>query len=132
VIHVDKVSRLAPGQCLESPEVHAALALLHATEGSELAHSAPIRRIDASRGYALSVDFGSQFTAVLPAESFARHLQRLSRILHEAATEKLQVATVDLLVEKNVPVTFRGDDPSPRGTAAPAQRRPGRTLARTN
>jgi cell division septal protein FtsQ len=131
VIHVDKLSRLAPGQRLKSPEVHAALKLLQACEGSELAHSAPIRRIDASRGYALTVNFGSQLTAVLPAEGFAKQLQRLSRIMHEARGQSMQIASVDLLVEKNVPVTFRSEA-APGGTNTPAQRRPGRTLAGNN
>src|SRR2546427_648436 len=38
-IRVEKLSRLAPGQCVESPELHAALKLLRAHESSDLAHS---------------------------------------------------------------------------------------------
>jgi cell division septal protein FtsQ len=135
VIHVEQLSRLAPGQCLESPEVHAALKLLQSHAASELAHSAAIRRIDASRGYALTVTFDSQLTAILPADDVARQLQRLARVIHEAEDQQWQIATVDLLVEKNVPVTLRGSNPAPTvptGTSAPAQRRPGRTLARVN
>jgi cell division septal protein FtsQ len=132
VIRVEKLSRLAPGQCLESTEVHAALKLLQAHAASDLAHSAAIRRIDASRGYALTVTFDTQLTAILPAEGITKQLQRLSRVIHEAEDQKWQLATVDLLVEKNVPVTLRASATPPSGTSAPAQRRPGRTLARAN
>jgi cell division protein FtsQ len=135
VIRVEKISRLAPGQCIESPEVHAALNLLQSHAASELAHSAAIRRIDASRGYALTVTFDSQLTAILPAEDVTKQLQRLARVIREAEEQKWQIATVDLLVEKNVPVTLRGSaspPTTPSGTSAPAQRRPGRTLARVN
>jgi cell division septal protein FtsQ len=131
-IRVEKLSRLAPGQCIESPEIHAALKLMQAHEASELAHIADIRHIDASRSYALTVTFDSRFTAVLPSEGFAKQLQRLARVIREAADQKWQLATVDLLVEKNVPVTLRNSTVAPSGTTAPAQRRPARTVARAN
>jgi cell division septal protein FtsQ len=132
VIRVEKLSRLAPGQCLESTEVHAALRLLRSHEASELAHSAGLRRIDASRGYALTVSFDTGLTAVLPADGFEKQLQRLARVIHESEAMRWQLATVDLLVEKNVPVTLRASAAAPTGTAAPALRRPGRTVAGTN
>jgi hypothetical protein len=132
VIRVAKLARVAPGQLLDSPEVRASLRLLQAYDGGDVAHTDVIRRIDASRGYALEVKFESGLAAILPAEGFTKQLQRLTRIVREAAQQKWQIATVDLLVEKNVPVTFRaGDSPGPSGTSAPAQRRPPRTVAGT-
>ncbi len=129
VIRVEKLSRLAPGQRLEAPEVDAALKLLQAHEASELAHSGRIERIDASRGYAMEVAFDTKLTAVLPSEGLGGQLQRLARIVREAAQRNLQIATVDLRVERNVPVTLRT---SSSGTDAPALRRPGRTVAGAN
>jgi cell division septal protein FtsQ len=131
-IRVEKLSRLAPGQCIESPAVHAALKLLQAHAASDLAHSANIVRIDASRGYALTVSFDSRLTVVLPTDQIEKQLQRLARVIREARDAKWQIATVDLLVERNVPVTLRSSAATPGGTTAPAQRRPNRTVAGAN
>ena len=131
VIHVEKLSRLALGKEVESAQVKAALKLLKTHASSELAHTAGIMRIDASRSYAFDVTFDSRVSAVIPAEGFPRQFQRLSRILQEAARQQWQLATVDLLVEHNVPVTLRSLA-APAGTSTPAQRRPGRTVAGAN
>jgi cell division septal protein FtsQ len=130
VIRVDKLTRLAPGQCIGSTQVLAALQLLHAHAESEMADAA-ITRIDASRAYALTVTFDSSVSVVLPVDGFGRQLQRLARVVREAAQQNLQIASVDLLVDKNIPVTLRAVA-APTGTSTPAQRRPGRTLAGAN
>lgn len=131
VIRVDKLSRVALGEHVESPEIASALKLLAAHEASEISHSTRITGIDATRGYALTVTLDSRTSVIIPAEGFNRQLQRLSRVIHEASQQKWQLATVDLLVEQNVPITLRSAV-APAGTATPAQRRPGRTLAGAN
>ncbi|OAI58001.1 hypothetical protein AYO49_06145, partial [Verrucomicrobiaceae bacterium SCGC AG-212-N21] len=84
VIAVEKVTRLAPGQLIGSTQVVAALQLLQKHAASEMADAA-IKRIDASRAYALTVSLDTGISVVVPAEGFDRQLQRLARVLREAA-----------------------------------------------
>lgn len=136
VVRVEKLSRVIPGEHVDSAEIASALKLLVAHEASDLAHSTRIKRINASRGYALTVTLDSSVSVVIPAEGFTRQLQRLSRVIREASEQKWQLATVDLLVEQNVPITLRTEATVPAGTgtgtSTPAQRRPAGTLAGAN
>lgn len=135
-IRVKKLNRLVPGKPIESaPGVLAALKLLAAHESSALGHVTGIKRVDASKGYALTVTYDAKFSAVFPAEGFSRHLQRLERVVQEAARHRWQLATVDLLVQNNVPITLRGGVTASSDAATPAVRRPAsarRPLANTN
>ncbi len=137
VIRVAKMKRLIPGHVIEAPEVIHALQLLRAHEGSALAHSVKIRRIDASRGYALAAQYDALFTVIFPADEFEPQMRRLERVVHEASQRKWELATVDLLVADNVPLTLRGTpvmavpvpEPAP---ATPRRSTVKRQLARNN
>lgn len=108
VIQVQKLGRIAPGQAVESaPEVLAALSLLEAHEASALSHSLAIKRVDASKASALTVTYDARFNAVFPAENFQKNFQRLQHLVEEASRRNWKLATVDLRVENNVPVTLR-------------------------
>ncbi|MEZ0277552.1 MAG: cell division protein FtsQ/DivIB [Roseimicrobium sp.] len=137
VIRVAKMQRLMPGHVIEAPEVIQALQLLKTHEGSALAHSMKIRRIDASRGYALAAQYDALFTVIFPADEFEPQMRRLERVVHEASQRKWELATVDLLVADNVPLTLRGTPvmavPEPEPAPAVTPRRPvKRQLARNN
>lgn len=138
VIRVAKTQRLMPGHVIEAPEVLQALQLLKAHEESALAHSMRIRRIDASRGYSLAAQYDALFTVIFPADEFEPQMRRLERVVNEAAQRKWELATVDLLVEDNVPLTLRGTPvmavPVPEPAPAATPRRPvvRRQLARNN
>ena len=73
---------------------------------------------------------------MFPSQGVDRQFGRLARVLQESAKQKWQVASVDLLVEKNVPVTLRNAQAiAASGTASPAQKRPEparRPVSRTN
>lgn len=125
VIQVQKLGRLVPGQPVESaPEMLAALSLLAAHESSALSHSLSIKRVDASKACALTVTYDARFNAVFPSENFERDIQRLQYLVEEASRRNWKLATVDLRVENNVPVTLRaGAAVSSTGEPAPAPRR---------
>lgn len=139
VIRVAKMQPLKPGHVIEAPEVLQSLQLLKAHEESALAHSMRIRRIDASRGYSLAAQYDALFTVIFPAGEFEPQIRRLERVVNEAAQRNWELATVDLLVEDNVPLTLRGTpvmavpvpEPAPPATTP---RRPTvrRQLARNN
>jgi cell division septal protein FtsQ len=137
VIRVAKMQRLMPGHVIEAPAVIQALELLKTHESSALAHSMKIRRVDASRGYALAAQYDALFTVIFPADEFEPQMRRLERVVHEASQRKWELATVDLLVADNVPLTLRGTPvmavPEPEPVPATTPRRTvKKQLARNN
>ena len=118
IIRVADAQRLVPGHMVESPEILSALKLLKLHEASALAHTVRIRRIDATRVYALTAAYDTQFTATFPADELEPQMRRLERLVFTAQGKKWELATVDLLVAENVPVTFRSG--APEAAAAPA------------
>lgn len=135
VIRVEKLQPMEAGRRMDAPDVQAALKLLQAHESGELAHSLAIKRVDTSKSHALTATFEPRLTVVFPAEKVPQQIHRLARVIREAGRQQWQLATVDLLVEHNVPVTLRSAAVASSGTDAPAQRRPAaapRTIEGTN
>lgn len=125
VVRVEKLPRVIPGRRVESTAALSALHLLQMHGRGPLAERIRIHRIDATRPHALEAHADGGLKVTFPAEGdFARELTRLQQVLERSATRGWQVASVNLLVAHNVPVTLRrGSEPA----AAPAS---GRTLAR--
>lgn len=138
VVQISKKHRLRLGQVVESPEALQALQLLQAHENSALAHSTQIRRVDASRGYALQVHYDARFKAIFPVEGFEPQMRRLERVVHEASKRGWEIDSVDLLVAENVPLILKTPpvtaEPDPEPAPAPSPRRTAsrRQLARNN
>jgi cell division septal protein FtsQ len=121
VISIEKLPRIAPGERVESPVALAALHLLQIHSQSPLRDRIRLARIDATRPHALVARFDSGLVATIPADGDpAAELNRLRQVLDAAAQRSRRVATVNLLVEHNVPVTLES---ATAPMAAPATRR---------
>ena len=110
VIRVGKVSAIIPGKRVESAAALASLELLRAHKQGPLAESAELKRVDATRSHALVADFSNGVSVVFPANGDKlKEYDRLARAINEATRHNWKLATVNLLVEHNVPVTLRGN-----------------------
>ncbi len=127
IIEVAHLERLNPGQRLESQHALAALALLHAHQDKGVDHGLRLAKIDATRNFALTAIYDGGLCVTFPRYETERQLGRLDRILAEATKHKWQLATVNLIVENNIPVTFRGT-----ATADTTPSPPPRTIARAD
>ena len=94
------------GQEAEGEEIKAALDLLHAQQDSMIAARFQIREIDLAKHFGLEVTDRNGLQVLFGLDDMDRQLKRLDvdlQVLDQSA-EKPQ--TINLLVQKNVPVTF--------------------------
>jgi len=123
VIEVARLDRIMPGQRIDSPQVHMAMELLQAQETSKMEPALHIKRIQVAKGFSMNATYDNRVTVTFSARDLESQLQRLDMVMAEARRQKWHVATVDLQVEHNVPVTFRAgasassviSESSPRG-----------------
>lgn len=125
---------LEAGKTVDSTESRAALELLRMSTRSFMQTRFQIRQIDLSKGYCLSVTDKNHIQVSFGFENLDAQLQRLEQFLVYSDNSKQELATVNLLVQRNIPVTFgrRSTDiindtvdpneqpKSLKGTAAPA------------
>ncbi|WP_050027791.1 FtsQ-type POTRA domain-containing protein [Verrucomicrobium sp. BvORR034] len=137
VIRVGRVHRLVPGQKIESAPALAALTMLKMHDNTLASRTLGVKWVDATRAHVLGVTYDSRIHVTLPVDGMEKELARFDRVLAESERQKWQLATVDLLVAQNVPVTLRGtaiapENLAPEPPSTPAKRTPAgrRTLAR--
>jgi len=97
---------LEPGKIVESYEAKAALELLRMSTRSFMQTRFQIRQIDLSKGYCLSVTDKNRTQVTFGFENLDLQLQRLEQFLVYCDDSKQELATVNLLVQRNIPVTF--------------------------
>jgi hypothetical protein len=97
---------LVPGKTVESFEGKAALELLRLSTGSFMQTRFQIREIDVSKGYCLLVSDKNHTRVTFGFDNLDTQLQRLEQFLVYADDSKRELATVNLLVQRNIPVTF--------------------------
>src|SRR5437016_6496400 len=97
---------LEPGKIVESPEAKAALELLRLSAASFMQTHFQIREIDVSRGYCLIVTDKNRTRVTLGFDHLDTQIQRLEQFLIYADDAKRDIETVNLLVQRNIPVTF--------------------------
>lgn len=120
VISGVEVGNLAPGQRVQSFEMQAALDLVRLNVDSTRFQ---VRNIDVSKGYCLVVTDRSKARITFGLDRVDKQLERLNRLLDHLEQGKREIQTVNLLVERNVPVTFApppSPEPEPVAAAAPA------------
>jgi cell division septal protein FtsQ len=98
---------LEAGKIVESLEAKAALELLRLSAGSFMQTQFQIREIDLSRGYCLVVTDKNHTRVMLPFDHLDQELERLEHFLVYAEDSKRDIETVNLLVQRNIPVTFQ-------------------------
>lgn len=97
---------LEPGKIVGSFEAKAALELLRLSTASFMQTRFQIREIDVSKGYCLVVSDKNHTRVTFGFDHLDAQLQRLEQFLVYADDSKRDLATVNLLVQRNIPVTF--------------------------
>ena len=97
---------LEAGKTVESFEAKAALELLRLSTASFMQTRFQVREIDVSKGYCLLVTDKNHTRVMFGFEEMEAQLQRLEQFLVYADDSNRELETVNLLVHRNVPVTF--------------------------
>ncbi len=97
---------LEAAKVIESPEAKAALELLRLSTRSFMQTRFQVREIDISKGYCLVVTDKNHTRVTFAFENLDEQLQRLEQFLVYSDDSKRELATVNLLVQRNIPVTF--------------------------
>ena len=103
VISGVETGNLVPGQRVTTSEMQAALELIRLTSESTRFQA---RHVDLSKGYCLVVTAHSHAKVTFGLERIDAQLSRLHRYLARAAEDQKEIQTVNLIVERNTPVTF--------------------------
>lgn len=97
---------LEAGRTVESPETKAALELLRLSSRSFMQTRFQIREIDVSKGYCLVVTDKNHSKVTFGFDNLDMQLQRLEQFLIYSDDAHREIATVNLLVQRNIPVTW--------------------------
>jgi cell division septal protein FtsQ len=97
---------LVPGKAVDSFEAKAALELLRLTTTSFMQTRFQIREIDLAKGYCLLVTDKNHAQVMFSFENLDAQMRRLEQFLVYSDDSHREIATVNLLVARNTPVTF--------------------------
>lgn len=97
---------LDAGRTVESFEAKSALELLRFSTRSFMQTRFQVREIDLSKGYCLLVSDKNHTQVTFGFDDLEGQLQRLEQFLVYSDDSKKELATVNLLVQRNIPVTF--------------------------
>lgn len=97
---------LEAGKVVASFEAKSALELLRLSTRSFMQTRFQIREIDISKGYCLLVTDKNHTRVTMGFDNLEPQLQRLEQFLVYCDDSKQEMATVNLLVQRNIPVTF--------------------------
>ena len=97
---------LEAGKVVESIEAKTALELLRLSSSSFLQMRFQIREIDVSKGYCLLVTDKNRARVTFGFNDLEPQLRRLEKFLTYCDDSKQELGTVNLLVQRNIPVTF--------------------------
>jgi len=97
---------LEAGKVVESSEAKTALELLRLSTRSFLQMRFQIREIDVSKGYCLIVTDKNHARVTFGFTDLEMQLRRLEQFLVYCDDTKQELGTVNLLVQRNIPVTF--------------------------
>ena len=98
---------LEAGRTVQSPEAKAALELLRLSTRSFMQTRFQIREIDVSKGYCLVVTDKNHSRVTFGFDDLDLQLRRLEQFLIYSDDAHRELATVNLLVQRNIPVTFQ-------------------------
>src|SRR6266567_4056803 len=97
---------LEAGKVVESSEAKTALELLRLSSRISLQMRFQIREIDISKGYCLLVTDKNNARVTFGFNDLETQLRRLEHFLTYCDDSKQELGTVNLLVQRNIPVTF--------------------------
>ncbi len=124
-----ETENLVPGKRVNAFEMQAALELLQLNADSIRFQA---RNIDLSKGYCLIVTDQRRAKITFGLDEIADQLTRLYRCLDRAAEDKKELQTVNLIVKRNIPVTFYEPEAEVVATAPePEPAKPAKTEEKT-
>lgn len=97
---------LVPGKAVDSFEAKAALELLRLTTTSFMQTRFQIREVDVSKGYCLLVTDKDHTQVMFGFDHLDTQMERLEQFLVYSDDSHREIETVNLLVARNIPVTF--------------------------
>ena len=97
---------LVPGKTVDSFEAKTALALLRLTTTSFMQTRFQIRDVDVGKGYCLLVTDKNHTQVMFGFDDLEKQMQHLEQLLVYADDSHRQIDTANLLVARNIPVTF--------------------------
>ena len=97
---------LVPGKTVDSFEAKTALELLRLTTTSFMQTRFQIREVDVSKGYCLLVTDKNHTRVMFGFDHLDQQMQRLEQFLVYSDDTQRPIETVNLLVARNIPVTF--------------------------
>jgi cell division protein FtsQ len=97
---------LEPGKIVQSVEAKAALELLRLSAASFMQTRFQVREIDLSKGYCLVVTDKNHTRVTVGFDQLEKQIQRLEQFLVYADDSRRDIETVNLMVQRNIPVTF--------------------------
>jgi cell division protein FtsQ len=103
-----ETENLVPGRRVPAWEMQAALELVRLNADNTRFQA---RNIDLSKGYCLVVTDQRRAKITFGLDKIENQLFRLNKYLDRAAADKKEIQTVNLVVERNVPVTFYEPEP---------------------
>ena len=110
-----ETENLVPGQRVNSFDIQAALKLVQLNADSTRFQ---VRNIDLAKGYCLVVTDQRRARITFGFENIETQLDRLNRLLDAIEPTRQEIRTVNLIPERNVPVTFY--DPAQEAAEAEA------------
>jgi len=121
VISGFETGNLVPGERVNDLGMQAALELIRLDADSTRFQA---QNIDLSKGYCLIVTDQQRAKITFGLDRIDKQLDRLYRCLDRAAADHKELQTVNLLVERNVPVTFSEPEAEAPAVEPPAVRPP--------
>ena len=97
---------LVPGKPVDSYEAKSALELIRLTTTSFMQTRFQVREVDVSKGYCLLVTDKNHTQVMFGFDQLEEQMQRLEQFLVYSDDSQRQIASVNLLVARNTPVTF--------------------------
>lgn len=103
-----ETENLVPGKRVPAWEMQSALELIRLNADNTRFQ---VRNIDVAKGYCLIVTDQRRAKITFGLDKVDTQLSRLNRYLDRAAQDKKEIQTVNLIVERNTPVTFVEAEP---------------------
>jgi hypothetical protein len=105
IIYGVKVDQIREGSLLDNEDLHQALALLREAREQKDALLV-IRSLNLAKGYCIDALTDTQATVKFSSGDFSTQLRKLQRLLTHCRETGRELASVNLMVRKNTPVTF--------------------------
>jgi cell division septal protein FtsQ len=112
------VENYEEGETVDLPEMKAALELIRLTGENPARYQ--VRSIDVSKGYCMVVTDERHARITFALDDIPGQLNRLAALFANVDAEKKEIQTVNLMVKRNVPVTFVPPPEADDATTEPA------------